>query len=79
MDIDPRHERKLEQAIAFGAGGKPTVNLDLNFLAVALHRLSLWERGVLMEAITRACVADTYSIEQRALLALFVHQGGEDE
>ena len=70
MRLDPNHIRRIERAVR---KSPPTADLALQFLALAMSRLSLWERGLLMQAIDRATMARRRTIEQRILLALFVH------
>ena len=57
--------------------------LDQKFMAGALVRLPLWERGLVWEAVLRAAKAKHPSKAQRALLALFLTNdpnahGGDD-
>lgn len=73
MRLDPEHVRKIERAVK--RAPPPQVDLDIAFMTKALARLSLWERGLLMQALDRATTARRRTIEQRALLALFVHDG----
>ncbi len=76
MRLDPDHVQKLSRAIEESPNG-PEVKFDLAFMNEAKRRLSLWEMGLLTHALTRASIAKRRSVEQRALLALFVHDGGE--
>lgn len=73
MRLDPAHVRKIERAVK--RSSPPQINLDVAFMNKAMSRLSLWERGLLMQAIDRATTARRRTIEQRAILALFVHDG----
>jgi hypothetical protein len=73
MRLDPDHVRKLARAIK--RSPPPEVNLDIAFMRAAMDRLSLWERGLFMDALMRAAGARRRTLEQRALLALFVHPG----
>jgi hypothetical protein len=50
------------------------VKFDVDFMNKSMDRLTMWERGLLMKAIMRAVRAKRRTPEQRALLALFVHQ-----
>lgn len=74
MRLDPDHVRKLSKAIK--RSPPPEVNLDMPFLRTAMDRLSLWERGLFMDALMRAANSKRRTMEQRALLALFVHDMG---
>ena len=74
MRLDPDHVRKLDNAIS---RIPPEINLDIQFMTKAMARLSLWERGLLVNAIMRASQSNRRTIEQRALLALFVHADGD--
>lgn len=78
MRIDPEHRAKLTRAISRNDAGRQEVNLDIAFMTTAMDRLSLWERGLLVNSIMRAAKARRRTIEQRALLALFVHDGGDN-
>lgn len=73
MRIDPEHTRKLARAFGRNTDGTRFVKLDLPFLASVLGRLTLWERGLLNDRITKAAAARRRSLEQRLLLALFAH------
>jgi len=77
MKLDPDHVRKLSRAITHPSEGGPHVKFDVKFMASVFERLSLWEKGLLTNALMRAGSAKRMTIEQRALLALFVHDGGE--
>ena len=74
MRLDPEHVRKIERAVK--RTPPPEMKMDIAFTKVAMGRLSLWERGLLMQALERAATASRRTIEQRALLALFVHDDG---
>lgn len=73
MRLDPQHVEKLASAFT----GDGDVKIDIPFMKTAFPRLSLWERGLLIESITRAISSKKPSREQRVLLALFVHQAKE--
>lgn len=75
MRLDQDHVDKLAHAI----DGDGDVKLDIAFMRSAFPRLSMWERGLLIEAITRAISSKKLSREQRVLLALFVHQSREGD
>ena len=77
MRLDPAHVKKLSQAISSTPRGTPEVQFNISFMMLALTRLSLWERGLLMQALMRAATSKRKTIEQRALLAMFVHQEGD--
>jgi hypothetical protein len=79
MRLDPDHVRKLVRAASVDADGKPHVNFDIDFLMSAIDRLNLWERGLLMQVLLKAALAKRRSPEQRALLAIFVHDEGKAE
>lgn len=72
MRIDPDHIKKLARAIST-INGERRVQLDVAHLHSCMGRLSLWEGGLLMDALMRAAQARKLSREQRVLLALFVH------
>ena len=55
MRLDPDHVRKLAKAIK--RSPPPEVNLDIAFMRAAMDRLSLWERGLFMDALMRAAGA----------------------
>ena len=74
MRVDPQHVEKLSRAIDRPVGGDPIVSLDISFMQAAFDRLTLWERGALSQVLMRASMAKRLSLEQRILLALFVHQ-----
>lgn len=74
MRLDPEHTQKLAQAITTNENGTPEVKLDIEFMRRAMDRLTLWERGLFMHAIMRALAAKRKTIEQRVILAMFVHQ-----
>lgn len=75
--IDQTHLAKLSRAIERGASG-PDVKLDIDFMRSVMGRLTLWERGLLMDAVLRAGRSRKPTLTQRALLALFVHDEGTD-
>jgi hypothetical protein len=76
MRLDPDHTRKLSRAIAQGPSGGQEVSFDIPFMSAALERLNMWERGLLTNALLRSAQSRHRTIEQRALLALFVHDDG---
>lgn len=76
MRLDPEHAEKLAQAITTNENGSPEVKLDTEFMRRAMDRLTLWERGLFMHAIMRALAAKRKTVEQRVILAMFVHQDG---
>lgn len=73
------HARKLARAMSRGDDGQQQVNLDISFLSKAMGKLTLWERGLLVNSIMKAAKARRRTIEQRALLALFLYddEGGD--
>lgn len=73
MRLDPEHVEKL--AAAFTGDGEAMI--DVTFLKSAFQRLSMWERGLLMESVTRAIATKRPNREQRVILSLFVHPKGE--
>jgi len=73
MRLDPEHVRKLDRAINHATD---EVKLDVQFMRASLDRLNPWERGLLTDALLRATKAKRRTIEQRVLLALFVHDDG---
>lgn len=75
MRLDPDHVRKLDRAIS--KAPPPEIDLDIAFMSAAMGRLSLWERGLLTQALLRAATSKRRTLEQRALLALFVHAHGD--
>ena len=77
MRLDPDHVRKLARAIEQRSNG-PQVKFDLSYMDGAMERLTLWEQGVLITALMRSARARRRTPEQRALLALFVCQGGNN-
>lgn len=74
MRIDPAHARKISSATTKSETGKLEVNFDLSFMQSCMSRLSLWERGLLVQALIRASTSKRKTIEQRVILAMFVHQ-----
>lgn len=75
MRLDPEHVRKINDAIVHTDNGSgPEVKFDVSFMRAAMSRLSLWEGGVLIQALIKAASSKRRTPEQRALLALFVHQ-----
>lgn len=74
MRLDPEHVRKLSCAIEVKEDGNAEVKFDVVYMTQSMDRLTMWERGLLMKAIMRAVRAKRRTPEQRALLALFVHQ-----
>lgn len=77
MRLDRAHSRKLSRARSC-TDGSPEIKLDIAFIEAAMGRLSLWEQGLFMKAIMRSAKSKRLTPEQRALLALFVHQEDED-
>lgn len=73
MRIDPEHNRKIARAFGRNTDGSRFVKLDIPFMAMVLDRLTLWERGLLNDRITKAAAARRRSPEQRLLLAMFAH------
>lgn len=71
-DVDPAHADVLARA---RGGNSDAFDVDVAFMASALDRLSLWESGVLAVALRQSIAADVPTVEQRALLALFVYRG----
>jgi hypothetical protein len=76
MRLDPAHVKKLSAAIEQTPDG-PDIKLDIAYLSAAFKRLSLWERGVLIQSTMRAASSRHRTLEQRVLLALFVDSGTE--
>lgn len=73
MRLDPVHAEKLRTGLLRDdSGATAMAHLDIEFMLVAFGRLSAWERGIVTDAILRAAQAKRPSIEQRALLALFL-------
>ena len=73
MRLDPDHAKKLAAALAPDEpGGPPQLRLDLAYMCAAMARLTLWERGLLTQALMRSAKCRHRTIEQRILLALFV-------
>lgn len=73
MRFDSAHLRKMQRTILRSANGDlDAVLLDHSFLAQALLRLPLWERGFVFDALMHAAKARHPNKAQRALLALFV-------
>ena len=77
MRLDPEHVEKMSRAISKDDDGDQVISIDIDFMVKALHRLSLWERGLLTQAIARSTKAKRLTVEQRVILALFV--GGVDD
>lgn len=71
-DVDPVHADVLARA---RGGSADAFDVDVAFMVSALDRLSLWESGVLAVALRQSIAADIPTLEQRALLALFVYRG----
>lgn len=78
MRIDPEHAKTINAAIDT-TRGRREVKLDLDFMIQSMDRLSLWERGLLADALMRAGNSRRPTRTQRALLALFIHRGGDHE
>lgn len=79
MRLDPEHVRKLARARAPAADGTPEVKFDVDYMSTAMTRLTMWERGLLLDAVMRASRARRPTMTQRALLALFVHGSTETD
>lgn len=79
MRLDKGHAQKISSNIVLDADGRLVANFDIEFMLLAFGRLNLWERGILSDALLRAAESKRLSIEQRALLALFLPTGGDDE
>lgn len=77
MRLDSDHVRKLRAAIV-GRGGNGHVDINVERLSLCMQWLSLWEGGLLMDALMRAASASKLSREQRVLLAMFVHDRDEE-
>lgn len=77
MRVDPQHAKKLDSAITVNDAGAPEVKIDVDYMDAIKDRLSLWEQGLLMKALIRSVRSRRRTPEQRALLALFVDQGGQ--
>lgn len=72
MRLDPEHIEKLRAAISTSDDGDRSIEIDMPHLSASMHRLSLWEGGLLIDALMRAAQSRKLSKEQRVLLALFV-------
>lgn len=72
MRLDPAHAQKLKAALATDEAGAAFASFDIDFMLAAMGRLTLWERGILTDALLRAATAKRPTIEQRALLAVFL-------
>lgn len=79
MRLDQEHAHKIKAHILTDDEGRRVANFDLEFMLHAFGRLNLWERGILSDALLRAAEAKRLTIEQRALLALFLPRGGGNE
>ena len=71
MRLDPAHAEKLKAALASNEEGS-FASFDIDFMLAAMARLTLWERGILTDALLRSATAKRPTIEQRALLAVFL-------
>ena len=78
MRIDPEHVKTINAAIDTKKGRRE-VKLDIDFMSQTMDRLSVWECGLLAEALARAGSSRRPTRTQRALLALFIHRGGDHE
>jgi hypothetical protein len=78
MRIDPEHVKTINAAIDTKAGRRE-VKFDLDYMIQSMDRLSLWERGLLTEALARAGNSRRPTRTQRALLSLFIYRGGDNE
>ena len=72
MRLDPEHVAKLQRTVIRDKGEIGTLLLDQAFMANAFVRLSLWERGLVLDAVLHAAKAKHPTKAQRALLALFL-------
>ena len=72
MRLDPAHAAKLRESISTDENGEAFAKLDIEFMLSAFSRLTLWERGILTDALLRSAQAKRPNIEQRSLLALFL-------
>lgn len=72
MRLDPEHAEKLRQALSVDADGEAFAKFDIDFMLHSFARLTLWERGILTDALLRSAQAQRPTIEQRSLLALFL-------
>jgi hypothetical protein len=80
MRFDPAHLHKLQRTILRGANGDlDSILLDHSFMAQALLRLPLWERGFVFDALMHAAKSRHPNKAQRALLALFVTNADIEE
>lgn len=77
MRIDPEHTRKISRAFGRNTDGSRFVKIDIPFMAAVFERLTLWERGLLNDRITKAAAARRRTPEQRLLLAMFAHTENE--
>jgi len=75
MRLDPDHVKKLARAFTTTHEGGTSVNINIDFIATAMDRLNMWERGLLHRVLAKAASAKKLSPEQRVLLALFTHDG----
>lgn len=78
MRLDPEHVKTINAAIDTKKGRRE-VKLDLDFMSLSMERLSVWECGLLTEALARAGKSRRPTRTQRALLSLFVYRGGDNE
>lgn len=79
MRLDPEHVEKLRAAMSLGDNGERCLDLDIPHLTASMQRLSLWEGGLLIDALMRAAASRKLTREQRVLLALFVHDKSREE
>lgn len=86
MRLDQEHAHKVKSNVVTDADGNRIANFDIEFMLQAFSRINPWERGILTDALLRSAEAKRLTIEQRALLALFLptcrtldDQGGDDE
>ena len=75
MRLDAEHVRKIAKATTKTRRGTKEIKFDIAFMAEAMDRLNLWERGLLMQALLKAGESARPTAAQRALLALFVYGG----
>ena len=82
MRLDHDHVRTLAHAFETDEGDGKIFKIDVEFMVLALRRLSFWESGLLSKALTKALTKGAdgarLSAEQRVLLALFAHRGGTE-
>lgn len=77
MRIDPKHAAKRRGSVSEDAAGRAYAKIDIAQMHTALMRLSSWERGILTTALLKSVAAKRPTLAQRALLALFLHEGDD--